>query len=171
MKKIILIATLLIGLQNFAQKTFEVYNLTGYTFNLTDIITRPVGTTYPEFHSKPFGNIPLGPTSAQTSYVLENTSNVYRFPFNSPSSSPVITTWERLSSPSTVTTFTSNGAWVLGNAQEFYKLKYFDNDNILREIDANNPIYTSPTYGWTIEYSFYQDPNNANIKIYTILIY
>src|SRR4051812_15775352 len=98
MKKIFLLAMLLCGLQNFAQKTFEVYNFTAYTVKLADVITKPAGATvYPEFHSKPSGLISIPPGG---SYTLQNTANLYRFPLYSLTSIPVIPSWEKLSSTS-----------------------------------------------------------------------
>ena len=101
MKKILIIATLLFSLNNFAQKTFEVYNFTGQTVKLWDIITKPNSlSTYPEFHSKPYGAVTIPPGG---SYTLVNTTNVFKFPFQSPTSIPYINKWERLNSASSTT--------------------------------------------------------------------
>ncbi|MGL5892195.1 MAG: hypothetical protein ACRC3B_20035, partial [Bacteroidia bacterium] len=90
MKKIILAAALLIGLQSFAQKTYEVYNFTTQTVQLADIMTRTAAGNYPEYHSKPFGLISIPPGG---SYTLVNTTNIFRFPFQSPSSIPYVNVW------------------------------------------------------------------------------
>ena len=98
---------MIIGFQGYSQKTFEIYNFSSQTITLIDVVTR-AGTSYPEFHSKPYGPITIAPGD---SYILENTSQVFRFPFNSPASVPYITTWERLNSPTaSATSVSSNTA-------------------------------------------------------------
>lgn len=86
MKQLFALAMLLGSLHSFAQKTFEIYNYTGYTIDVADIITKPSGAAiYPEIHSKPHGLFSIPPGG---SFILENTSHVYRFPYNSTVSSP-----------------------------------------------------------------------------------
>ena len=163
MKKIILIALFLYSLQNFAQKTFEVYNFSGQTIKLADIITKPTASTYPEYHSKPaLITIPPG-----GSFTLENTSNVYRFPFYV-TGNP-IATWQRLNSPSSTTFVPSTAAWTLGISQVFSNLKFFDGLNILREVGVSNPAPATFSSGITAEYS--QDNPAPNVWYYTIVIY
>ena len=171
MKKITFFLVLFLSLQGFSQKTFEVYNFSGQTINLGDIITRAIsGTSFvlPEYHSKPFGNITIAPGG---SYVLENTSYPLRFPFNSPASVPYISIWERNNTNGTTSMLASNSAWALGNSQVFFNLKFFDGANILREVGETNPTPAPFSTGITAEYSYYQDPVNTNIKIYTVVIY
>lgn len=167
MKKIIIILTFVIGLQTYAQKTFEVYNYTNVTIKLTDIITRS-GISLPEYHSKPFGNITIAPGG---SYTLVNNTFVFRFPFNSPSSVPFITKWERLNANGTITpNIASNVAWTLGNSQVFYNLKFFDGANILREVGPTSAILPVPiSGGFFADYSF-SNPA-ANVFFYTIVVY
>lgn len=170
MKKTILILIFVIGLQSQAQKTFEVYNYTGVTIKLADIITRtftnPSTYALPEYHSNPFGLITIPPGG---SYKLVNNTNVFRFPFNSPSSVPFITTWERLNANGTTTpNLTSNVAWTLGNSQSFYNLKLFDSAMILKEVGIVAPTVTL-TGGYTAEYAG-SNPS-PNVYFYTIVIY
>ena len=148
MKKIITLLLFVIGLQVYSQKTFEFYNFSNETMKLTDIITRTNGLTLPEYHSKPFGNITIPPGGT---YKLVNNTNVFRFPFNSPSSVPFINKWERLNANGTITSnIASNVAWTLGNSQVFFNLKFFDGLNIIREVGVNSPIL-GPINGWTAE--------------------
>jgi hypothetical protein len=167
MKKIIIVAILLFSLQNFAQKTFVVYNFTGQTVQLADIITKPSGAAiYPEFHSKPFGLISIPPGG---SYTLENTANVYRFPFYSPTSAPYINKWERLNSSSSVTPLTSPVAWPLGSSQIFTRMLFYVG-NEYRLITA--PTLGSGTVtgtGWTADYV--EDNPAPNVYLYTIVVY
>jgi hypothetical protein len=117
MKKLILL--LMLGvLSTQAQKTVKVYNYTANTVLIRDLVTRTATNTLPEFHSKPNGQITIAPYG---SYTMVNTANATRFPFYSPTSLPVITTWER----STTTTPTSSimpntAAWLQGANQVFY---------------------------------------------------
>jgi hypothetical protein len=158
-------------LQNFAQKTFEVYNFTGQTVKLWDIITKPNSSaTYPEFHSKPFWSITIPPGG---SYVLVNTANIYRFPFHSPSSSPYINTWERLNSPTSSTILSSSVAWSLGNSQVFTSLIFEVGtswNNLTVPIGLTNQTLLGS--GWQADYDASQpDPLQPNLWFYTIVIY
>lgn len=169
MKKIILIVALLVGLQNFAQKTFEIYNFTGQTVEIASIITKGT-STYPEFHSKPFGLISIPPGG---SFTLENTSNVFRFPFESPTSIPYIDKWERLNSPSSGMVLTSPIAWSFGNSQVFHRMLFYVGSSynnlpaVPTGVTTVAPAVTGA--GWQLDY----DCSNPapNVWFYTIVIY
>ncbi len=164
MKKILLIVLLLTAMQNYAQKTFEVYNYTGTTIQIFNIVTNPGGTSYPEYHSKPSGSIPV---ASGSSFTLYNAANVYRFPFNA---SPLIPTWHRLNSISSSVTLPASAAWIAGNSQVFKSMMFFvGSDPAYHEITASGGM-TSGT-GWTAIYDQFQDPNDPNIIIYTIVIF
>ncbi|WP_329804652.1 hypothetical protein [Flavobacterium facile] len=175
MKKLIIVATLLFSLQNFAQKTFEVYNYTGQTVKLWDIITKPNSSaTYPEFHSKPYGAVTIPPGG---SYTLVNTANVFKFPFQSPTSIPYINNWERLNSASSVTPLASTVSWSLGssNAQVFKSI-IFEVGTSWNNLTVPIGTQTIPSAvtgsGWQLDYDCYQpDPAQPNLWYYTIVIY
>ncbi len=170
MKKLLLAATLLFGLQSYAQKTYEVYNFTTQTVQLADIITR-AGTAYPEYHSKPYGlvSIPAG-----GSYTLVNTASVFRFPFESPSSSPYINKWERLNSaggPGVIQA--SPVAWTFGNSQVFNRMMFYVGASYNAMPAVPVGVTTLPSWvtgaGWQLDY----DCSNPapNVWFYTIVIY
>ena len=167
MKKIYFIVVLFFSLQNYAQKTFEVYNFTGQTVTLYDIITNTSSGGYPEYHSKPFGGVPIPPGE---SYTLENTANIFRFPFHSPASVPYIDIWERLDSAtsSTTTIVSSNVAWVLGNNQVFKSL-IFSVGSSWNNLTPTGPNATIIGSGWTLDYSHTVPATNT--AFYTIVIY
>jgi hypothetical protein len=171
MKKLFLLAALLLGIQGFSQKTYEVYNLTTQTVGLADIITRTNTSGYPEYHSKPFGvvNIPPG-----GSYILQNTSNVFRFPFESPTSVPYINKWERAASASGPYTIqTSPAAWFLGNSQVFYRMMFYVGSSYNSMPAVPPGVTTLASWvvgsGWQLDY----DCSNPapNVWNYTIVIY
>lgn len=166
MKKIFFFAMLLCGLQSFAQKTFEVYNFTAYTVQMADIATKPAGaTTYPEFHSKPSGLVSIPPGG---SYTLVNTSQIYRFPLYSPSSSPFIPTWERLTSPTPGTNMSSIAAWPLATSQVFKQLFFYVGSDY-NSISVVSPTVPLQPNGWQADYV--EDNPAPNVWFYTIVIY
>lgn len=168
MKKLLLIAIALLGLHGFAQKTFEVYNFTPVTINLYDIITNASGVN-PEFHSKA---TPV-PVPAGGSYTLVNTANIFRFPFQSPSSSPYIPTWERVNPPAPTAVLASPAAWVLGNAQVFDRMAFGEPGASFSYVSVATPTvsWPGPGYTWTAIYSVFVNPSNPNDITYTIVIF
>lgn len=173
MKKIIIIAILFFSLQNFGQKRFEVYNFTGQTVKLADIITKPnTSATYPEYHSKPNGLITIAPGG---SYILENTTapvNTLRFPFLSTAN--FLPNWERLNSATNSVIQASNVAWPFGNAQVFTRMLFYvgSSYNLLPSVPISSTSYSiSPAVsgsGWQADYDFYIAGTQ---QIYTIVIY
>lgn len=171
MKKIIFIATLLISLQNYAQKRLEIYNYTGQTVKLADIITKPnTAAIYPEYHSKPNGLLTIAPGG---SYILENTTapiNTVRFPFLSTAN--FLPNWERLNSASASVIQPSNVAWSLGNAQVFTRMLFYvgSSYNLLPTVPTGatsvSPAVTGS--GWQADYDCYI---SGTTQIYTIVIY
>lgn len=154
------------SMQHFAQKTFEVYNFTSQTVQLADIATKPSGATvYPEFHSKPSGLISIPPGG---SYTLVNTANLYRFPLYSPSSSPVIPTWERLTSASPGTNMASASAWPLATSQVFKEM-FFYVGSAYKSISVTSPVVPLQPGGWQADYV--EDNPAPNVWFYTIVIY
>ena len=164
MKKLLLLALLISGLQTFAQKTFEVYNFTGQTVQMADIATY-TGAGYPEFHSKPSGLISIPPGG---SYTLVNTGHLYRFPFLSPSSSPTIPTWERMTSALPGTNMSSAAAWPLGASQVFKEL-FFYVGAAYQNISVASPTVPLQPGGWQADYV--ADNPAPNVWFYTIVIY
>ena len=173
MKKILIVTTLLFSLNNFAQKTFEIYNFTGQTVELADIITKPNTTaTYPEYHSKPNGLITIAPGG---SYILENTTapvNTLRFPFLSTAN--YLPIWERANSATSSTIQTSNVAWPLGNAQVFTRMLFYvgSSYNLGPDVGTSATSYSIPNWvngtGWQADYDCYI---LGTQQIYTIVIY
>ncbi|CAM3810279.1 hypothetical protein FLGE108171_15600 [Flavobacterium gelidilacus] len=158
MKKIILFAMLFISLHNYAQKTLEIYNFTSSSVVIYDIFTKPTAGMYPEFHSKPYGGITILPGD---SYILENTTNVFRFPFNSPSSIPFINIWERLNSATSVTNLNSNIAWTLGNSQ-VYKGMIFQFGSTWNNFTPLTASEVYPGVGFDVYYDYSNPATNVN---------
>lgn len=172
MKKFYYIAILFIGFLSFGQKTFEIYNFSSYPIDIAEIMTKPNSSaTYPTFSSKSYGMIPL--LNPGDYYVLENTSNTFRFPFESPSSTPYITTWDRANSSNSVTAFPSNQAWIQGNNQVFYSLGLYDAAGYYSGTVPVGTVTYIPSWithpDWVADY---ECSNPAtNVWIYTIIIY
>lgn len=158
MKKLLFIL-LLYSLHGYTQKIFEVYNFSTQTVQIVDIVTNASGT-YPEFHSKSFAIITLAPGD---SYILQNTSNPFRFPFDSPTSSPYIANWERLDSPTSSTVMTSFNAWLIGSNQDFDRM-LFALGGTGYSIGTTNPSLTGS--GWN---AIYQPSSNPTT--YTIVFF
>lgn len=123
MKQIILFIVFFVSIESsIAQKVFYFYNFSSHTVEIGGVVTKPDnGDPYPFFDSSVSPLITVLPGEL---YVLENTSNLFRFPFFSPASVPYIDTWYRVDSPSSSITIDSMPAWVLGNAQEFHYVKF-----------------------------------------------
>ncbi|RWX03649.1 hypothetical protein [Flavobacterium cerinum] len=159
MKRFFLIIVLF-SLQVYSQKKLEIYNLTNQTVTITDIFTNASGT-YPEFHCK--GTMIAVPASG--SYILENTSSLTRFPFDSPATSPYIASWQRQTSATMEVFVPSTVAWTLGSPQSFYRMT-FNVGNFGYSISAANSPFAGP--GFTAEYSMF---TNGTVVIYTVVIY
>jgi hypothetical protein len=160
MKKILLIAIVLFGLQVFGQKKLEIYNLTTLSFDIYNIFTNASGSN-PEFQSKlTIINIP-----PSGSYILENSSNIYRFPFLSPSTTPVIS-WMRDG-----IALSNTAAWVLGNAQVFDKMIFSTTGNY-NVIGVASPSASGSSGGtaWTADYQMIVNPANPNDITYLVVI-
>lgn len=93
MKKNILFLLLLICSFSFAQKSLEIYNYSTKTITISIVVTKPPTGIYPWFASVTPATITI-PAGGQ--YILQNNSNIYRFPFLSPSSTPQITNWRKV---------------------------------------------------------------------------
>lgn len=159
MKRFFLIIVLF-SLQMYSQKKLEIYNFTNQTITITDIFTNASGA-YPEFHCK--GTmIAIPPTG---SYILENTSSLTRFPFDSPASSPYIPLWQRQTGTTIEVTMPSSIAWTQGDPQSFYRMT-FNVGSLGYSISAANSPFTGP--GFTAEYVSF--PVN-NPTTYTIVFY
>lgn len=163
MRKLLLIVIVLLGLNGYGQKIFEVYNFSAQTVTITDIFTNTTGASgaYPEFHA-PGITITLLPG---TSYVLQNTANLTRFPFHSPASLPYITTWERFISSTISTYMPSANAWTLGSPQVFYRMT-FNAGGLGYSIGPTNPTITTSTF--TAVYDMF---TSGAVITYTIVIF
>ncbi len=166
MKKIVLLALLVCGMQIQAQKTFKLINLTASSVIIEDLQTsNTTSGAYPRFATKPFGFITVPPFGT---YTLVNTGSTTRFPFNSPSSSPVITTWERASSATSSTLVTSFGAWFVGDTQVFYKIKVTLGVNSKSVgIPSSGLLSSITSNGWTASYT---NSGTLAAPIYTVTI-
>lgn len=165
MKKFIFIAMLVCGMQIQAQKTLKVYNYTGNTVVIDDLVTRN-GIVLPEFHSKPFGPITIVPFG---SYTMVNLASTVNFPFNSPTSSPVITKWERITATApTSTVMASLPAWMQGATQIFFWVQVRIGANI-KHIGVAGSGYplSSTSNGWSATYA---PLGTLTAPIYTISI-
>ena len=166
MKIIILI--LFLTLQSHAKKTLYIYNFSSQVIQDWDIATRPGTSFFPEFHSKQYGIITITPGGDLT---LVNTSNIYRFPFYSPTSSTVINIWEQLNSNGTSPEFSDIDAWPLGDDQVFWYTKLLIGSNYLENIGTDTPFVTDGAT-WEAIYQLYTPvPSNPNLIEYVVTIY
>lgn len=155
------------GLYAQAQKTVKIYNYSAYTVKFFDFVTRTSTNQFPEFHSKQFGGVTIAPFG---SYTMVNTASTTRFPFYSPTSSPVITTWERLTTTTpTSTIMTNTVAWLQGGNQEFSYIQLTINGSIR---NLGNPLTSTfpasvSASGWTASYA---NTGSVAAPIYTITI-
>ena len=168
MKKIILIALFICGMQLQAQKTFKLINLTANTVTIDDLITYTGGTgtgAFPQFHSKPNGAVNIAPFGT---YTL-TTTNLTRFPFFSPTSTPTINSWERATSATSSTVISSTVAFPLGAAQVFYwvQVRIGANTKHLGVVGSGYTPGPITSNGWTASYL-----QNGTIAapIYTVTI-
>ena len=165
MKKILLIALLICGMQIQAQKTFKLFNLTANTVTIDDLVTN-TGTinAFPQFHSKPNGLINIAPFG---SYTL-TTTNLTRFPFFSPTSLPTINFWERATSATSITVISSTVAFPLGAAQVFYwiQVRIGADTKHIGFAESGYPT-TLTSNGWTASYS---QTGTADAPIYNVII-
>lgn len=165
MKKILLIALLVCGMQIQAQKTFKLFNLTANTVTIDDLITNTgVGAAYPQFHSKPNGPVNIAPFG---SYTL-TTPHLTRFPFFSLTGIPAINSWERATSATSSTVISSTVAFPLGVAQVFYWIQVRIGANIKHIGIAGSGFDTTQTNnGWTASYNL---TGTVAAPIYTVTI-
>lgn len=153
MKNLILILVFSCGLLVAqAQKTLTLYNLTGTSIDLETLVTN-TGTlgSYPECHMKPSGPITI---AAFGTYVLTNPAHATRFPFYSPTSVPMPTTWNRRTSASASTNLPSNAAWLVGGNQVFSWIQVRKGANAKQVGNPiNSPYLASETsHGWTLQF-------------------
>lgn len=142
------------------------------------IVTKPSTGTYPWLASVTPSTIVIAPGDQ---YILDNNTNIYRFPFDSPTSYPLITNWRRVTAPTTpggnaiITNVTSQTAWTLGNGQFFDYVSFVVNDgtqdggNIGESsfwVSANPLI--NMTYNWQAEYDLFV---NGNTIINTVVFF
>lgn len=159
MKRFFLIIVLF-SLQMYSQKKLEIYNFTSQTVTITDIFTNASGA-YPGFHCK--GTMIAVPPGG--SYILENTSSLTRFPFDSPASSPYIPSWQRQTGTTIEVTMPSSVAWTQGDPQSFDRMT-FNVGSFGYSISAANSPLAGP--GFTAEYNIY---TSGTATIYTVVIY
>ena len=164
MKRTLFIALSICGMQLQAQKTFKLYNLTGSTVIIDDLVTSAsTDGSYPQFHSKPNEPVNIAPGS----YTL-TTTNLTRFPFYSPTSIPTINFWERKTSETTSSNIPSTVAFPLGGNQVFYWIQVRIGANT-KQIGLSSSGFqsTSTSNGWTASYSL---AGTAAAPIYTVTI-
>lgn len=167
-------------MQLYSQKTVEIYNLTSKTVRINSVFTKPLTSDFPWCASVSPNYISINPGD---SYILENSSNLYRFPHLSPNSIPQITNWRRVLAPtvpggnSNWSNITSNTAWILGNNQYFNYLDFsvyngtsFNGNANIGNISfwvSTNPV-SNFTYLWEAAYDNY---TSGNTIIDTVVIY
>ncbi|WP_298150063.1 hypothetical protein [Flavobacterium sp.] len=151
MRKLILIALLICGAQMQAQKTFKLFNLTGNTVIIDDLVTNTgTANAFPQFHSKPNGPVSIPPFGT---YTL-TTTNATRFPFFSPTSTPTINSWERATSATSSSVISSTVAFPLGTAQVFYWIQVRIGATT-KQVGFSGSGYptTLTSSGWTASYT------------------
>lgn len=170
MKNFVVVLTILLGINinAFSQKTFTFTNYTGYTVEIGGIVTQDTINDLPNYDSSSsFGNISIPPNG---SYILENSLNGQRFPFDSPNSTPYIDEWTKIDPPNAPITVNSTTAWSQGDDQIFYYVKFQVGTNgslgggTLGRIDSSLPTFV-PGNGWNA----YSLPS-VNSQTYTIII-
>ena len=179
MKKIALILLLLSGFCGFSQKTLEIYNYSALPVTVTMIVTKPASGLYPWCASVSPSVIDIAPGG---SYILENTANIYRFPFYSPGSSTVITNWRRVVAPvppstnATFTNMTSASLWPLGTGQFFDYISFNVNYGAagfgnIGELSFWVPSTTIANYSNNWGADYVADYPAANVIFNTIVFY
>ena len=145
------------------------------------IVTKPNAGTFPWYASTYTNNgtttISIAPGG---SYILTNTSDLFKFPFLSTTSVPQITTWRKVNAPaagssnSTFTPVSSNVAWALGGAQVFDYLtvtvynggQFLGNGGIgENSFFSTNPLLSTPAGNWVANYVKIV---NGNLIEYTV---
>lgn len=165
MKKILFLI-ILFGLQGYGQKTLEIYNFCPYTLAVLYINTSASGA-YPQFKSNfPPTIIMIAPGD---SYILQNTADPDRFPFDSPLSSPYVNSWLKTNPPSPPANVTSNAAWLQGDDQTFDSLQYrlLDPATSNGIIGEPTPMASGP--GWNAIYEMSANPPNQ--ITYTVVFF
>jgi|GEM_PF-2308976 len=179
MRKIALFLTLMIGFCGFSQKTLEIYNYSVKTISIQMIATKPPSGIYPWCASVTPSPITIPPGGT---YILENTANIYRFPFYSPASSPFITNWRRVVAPvppsqnATFTNMTSQALWPLGTSQFFDYISFNVNSAAagsgnIGELSfwVTSTTIINTTHHWGADYV--ADYPAANVIFNTIVFY
>ncbi len=161
---ILTIVLCLAGTIGYSQKVFYFYNFSSYNVEIGGVVTMPdpatIGGTYP-FYDSSVSSLITVPAGTGV-YTLENTTNIYRFPFHSPASSPYITDWYRMTAPFTSTIVPSNAAWVLGADQVFHYVKFqvgtsgSQGGGNLGEPGGGSQGDYIQGNGWTAIYTFFQ---------------
>ena len=160
MKKIIFFLFALFSIGGYSQKTLEIYNYSATkSLSISIIITKPQTGIYPWFGSVTPSIITIPPGGQ---YVLQNNANLYRFPFYSPTSSPLITNWRKVVQSTggngSFTNVTSQVAWPLGTTQFFNNISFTVNNGLQGGNTVGEPIgsvtssITNTTYNWAIDY-------------------
>ncbi len=124
MKKYALIFALLTFVFGYSQKRVIVYNYTSATMKIYGVVTKPIasGATFPYCYGYRVG---LG---TGESLILENNSNVNKFPFYSPVTTPTIIndlSWTRVTATGSTSNISGLTLWnTLGTTQEFNYIEF-----------------------------------------------
>ncbi len=184
MKRLVLLFLVLSANFGFSQKVVEIYNFSSsFDIRLEMIVSKDSGSSGFPWCASVTPN-PITTLGFGDVYIMENTSNQFRFPYNSSVSSPVITNWRWVYPPdetgnSDRVNIISNVAWVLGANQVFDYLSFtvlsgsnpIDGDYVGENGFWSSDYIVSPN-GWTAIYSATQpDPNNLNYWLYTIVFF
>lgn len=162
MKALFSFLCLMLSVGAFSQKTLDIYNYSSRTVTLSMVVTKPASGTYPWCASVTPSTIDILPGGQ---YTMENTANIYRFPFHSPSTSPYITNWRRVTAPASPgapapwTNIVSTTAWALGNSQFFDYISFSMDNYTAGGGNIGEPSFwvtanplTNNTYHWQADY-------------------
>lgn len=170
MKKLFFISLFLlsVNINVFSQKKFIFYNFTSHTVEIGTIAAIDSVNELPQYDSSIFGIISVPPFG---SYTLENTAYPQRFPFHSPLSTPYIDEWNVYNPPSSPTIENSIDAWVAGDDQVFYYVKFqVGTGGSLGGGTIGNSDYGIPTSiqgnGWSATYTMPPNTQTYNCIIF-----
>lgn len=177
MKKVFFYSFMFVCVFGYSQKKLTIYNLTTYQIKIYNIVTKPTVGTYPwcQNGSYALGGIGLFPGD---SYIVENTTNISRFPFYSPATVNPITSWKVKNSAAPPTNTLSQTLWNNNTVSSnqifnyvFYSVGGSPGSNYNGYMGRPGPLvgvnpYTNAIQGWTVEYAHVDySPTNSEDTI------
>jgi hypothetical protein len=174
MKKVFLFSLILVCMFGYSQKKLSIYNYTSFAMKIYSIRTKPTTGTYPYCSGYSVGLYP------GESCILENSSNIAKFPFYSPVTTPTVISslnWNRYTTATPVN-YTGLNLWntLTANSQSFNYITYSVGSITGAGQNSGNfgvstpgGTYTNVAGGWQV--SYYRDyPNPANLNNYEDII-